>query len=116
MNMDRLTGTHWELKKLNGYEATIERAPTLSFTKDRMNGFNGCNRIFSNYAAGDDGTVSFGHLGSTRMACRNAAGDLEKAVNQTLAATQLFAVSRDGLNLMDSERNILMILSPKAAE
>ena len=113
---NNLADTHWELKRLNGYDAPIERSPTLDFSQDRLNGFNGCNRIFANYAAGQDGSISLGQLGSTKMACQNQAGDLEKNINQALAATRLFALSRDALNLMDSERNVLLVLTPKAAE
>ena len=113
---NNLADTHWELKKINGYEAPIERLPTLSFNQNRLSGFNGCNRIFANYAAGQDGSISLGQLGSTKMACRNQTGDLEKNINQALATTRLFALSRDALSLMDSERNILLVLTPKAAE
>ena len=50
------------------------------------------------------------------MACRGQAGDLEKNVNQALTITQLFALSRDALNLMDGERNVLMVLTPKVTK
>ena len=115
---NQLTGTEWELKKLSNYEAAapIERAPTLSFSENRISGFNGCNRIFANYAAGQDGSIALGQVGSTKMACRGQAGNLEKNVNQALTITQLFALSRDALNLMDGERNVLMALTPKVTK
>ena len=113
---NELAGTYWELKKLTGYDGAIERAPTLDFSQDRLSGFNGCNRIFANYAAGQDGSVSFGQLGSTKMACMNQAGELEKKINAALVTSKLFAVSRDALHLMDSERKVLLVLTPKAAE
>ncbi|MGB0846242.1 MAG: META domain-containing protein [Thiolinea sp.] len=111
-----LENTHWALKKLSGYEKAIEQPPTLSFSADRLTGFNGCNRIFANYATGPDGSISVGQPGSTRMACLGEAGDIEKRFNAALTEARLFAVSRDALNLMDAKRNILMVLSPKAPE
>ena len=113
---NKLTDIHWQLKKLSGYEETITQSPELNFSENRINGLNGCNQILANYVAGQDGSVSFGHLGSTKIACQNQATDLEKNINTALEKTRLFALSRDGLNLMDSERNVLLALTPKAAE
>lgn len=116
VNSQTLNDTHWALKSLTGYDTAIMRAPTLHFTQNRLSGFNGCNRIFANYAAGSDGTIAFGQLGSTKMACMDAAGALERTFNQQLAKAKLFAISRDALNIMDGERNVLMALTPKAPE
>lgn len=113
---NHLTNTHWELKKLSGYETPIEQAPTLEFSQDRLSGFNGCNRIFTSYAVGQDGSISLGQLGSTKMACQNQSGELERNINQALTATRLFALSRDALNLMDGNRNVLLVLTPKMAK
>ncbi len=112
----QLANTHWEVKTLSGYQAAMKRAPTLSFTQDRLSGFNGCNRFFTHYTAGQNGTMTIGQLGATKMACLDQTGELERNLNAALLNTKLFALSRDALNLMDGERNVLLILTPKAAE
>ena len=114
--VNSLANTSWQLKKLEGYEEVITQIPSLNFTTDRLSGFNGCNRIFANYAVSHDGSISFGQLGSTRMACRDQSGEVEQRFNQALADSSLFAISRDGLNLMDAKRNVLLILTPKQPE
>ena len=113
-HINGLMNTQWELKKLPGHDSPIEQLPSLAFTEDRISGFNGCNRVFGNYATGQDASIAFAQIGSTRMACIEPAGDIGKKVNQVLSKTQLFAVSRNELNLMDAKRTVLMVLTPVA--
>jgi heat shock protein HslJ len=59
----------------------------------RVSGFSGCNRYMGTYAL-KDGTVKFGLLAGTRMACESAGGKIESAY---LAALE--HIDRTGVQL-----------------
>src|SRR5512146_1443496 len=79
----------WFLSSLTvqGREVQLptEKHLTLQFAKgDQANGEGGCNSFGSSYTAGKDGSLTFGHLISTRMACEGGM-DQERAYFNALS-------------------------------
>ncbi|MCM1151453.1 MAG: META domain-containing protein [Alistipes sp.] len=97
-----LEGTVWKLSAMEGIPASAigseEDAFTLSFDGEEMMvaGRTNCNRFFSNYEA-IDGTLAFGDMGMTRMACPDM--EFEDAFVQMLGRVDGFAIDGDRLTL-----------------
>lgn len=72
MNKYALAGS-WILEAVNGEELNDEKRPTLSLhlPAGRITGNAGCNRYFGQIESLEDGTLSFGAIGATKMACPN---------------------------------------------
>ncbi len=73
MSAAPLVGSEWRLDAIGDARA-LERAPaTLAFPEaGRVAGQGSCNRFFGSYTLMSD-RIAFGQLGSTRMACLDAA-------------------------------------------
>ncbi len=108
-----LDNTHWVLKSIDGQAVSSKRLPELSFEAGRISGFSGCNRLFGNYAASNDGTLALGQLGATKMACMGSADALEKQVMAGLNHVGMYSLTHSQLSLMDARRKVLMIYTPK---
>lgn len=104
----QLTGTQWNLKTLAGNTVISERPLNVSFEDNRINGFAGCNRFFTSYTQGADGSFSIGSIGATKMACGPERDALEQQFLTQLANIKQFSISRDQLYLLDAERKIVM--------
>lgn len=70
-----LFDTTWNLVEINQKTIDIVKAaktPCIQFSKKEMKatGNNGCNSFFANFNTVED-RLSFGPVGSTRMACKN---------------------------------------------
>lgn len=80
-----LVGTEWLLEDLNGTGVMDYAQTTLNFeSSDRIVGSGGCNRYFGGLTVEDD-RISFGAIGSTRMACPPAVMDQEARFFQALS-------------------------------
>lgn len=64
----RLEGTSWNVLAVNGRRTGGGPRFTLSFSRDRLSGQFGCNRLNGTYQASPSGLTA-GPLMSTRMAC-----------------------------------------------
>jgi heat shock protein HslJ len=82
-----LSGTIWLVEDINGQGVLDMLQSTLHF-KDAENvtGNGGCNNFFS-IAYIDEWLISFGPIGTTRMACSEAIMDQEQRYLNALAAT-----------------------------
>lgn len=103
--------TNWLLKTLDGANVNSERPLSLQFDGGRLNGYAGCNSIFGNYTASNDGVFSVGSIGSTKMACIGERDQLEHTYLQRLAQASQYAVVRDQLHLLDGQRKILLVFT-----
>jgi heat shock protein HslJ len=65
---DPLTGSAWQAIRLNGKPIAKPQAVTLAFAEGRGAGSSGCNRYSGPVTIGQ-GTLRFGDIVSTRMAC-----------------------------------------------
>lgn len=108
-----LAGSTWQLISLNtpDGEALLEQgeAITLEFGPDNaFSGYSGCNTYMGSASVMDDGVITLGPIGSTKMACANdtvAAQEmtyltaLESAGQYRLAGDRLILLTEDGHQL-----------------
>jgi heat shock protein HslJ len=97
-----LTGTTWRAETIMGRPVVDDSASTVTFEADgRVQGRGGCNRYFG--ASTIEGErVSFGQLGSTRMACPPALMDQEARFFQALQTAERWTLDEHGLLLVYS--------------
>jgi putative lipoprotein len=92
-----LLGTSWRLEDLGGAGVLDRVEATLEFTEEgKVSGGGSCNRVFGSVKIDGD-RISFGPLGSTRMACPEAVSNQESKYLQALQAAERFTV--DGATL-----------------
>lgn len=85
-----LAGTQWVVEDIDGRGIVDRVESTLTIdAAGRAAGAGGCNRYFGDvtFAAGE---ISFGTLGSTRMACPTAVMDQEQRFFAALEATRSY--------------------------
>jgi len=99
-SMFDIEGWKWELASIKGYEAFVDRSPvTLSFDKDSISGFDGCNTIFGSLdilsirVAPRHRTIMnafrVDQLGGTRRGCPGAAGKQASMLRSILNTDQI---------------------------
>lgn len=96
---DSLSG-HWFLTSLNnsGYQGP---RITLQFADNhKINGFSGCNRYFGPANVGNNGSIAFEQVSSTRRLCISQEGNrVERNYLKALRAIQSYQLSGDRLIL-----------------
>jgi heat shock protein HslJ len=95
-----LDGTSWTLTSIGGTTVDVESVPTLVFAEAAaVSGNAGCNQ-FSGTATIGDGTIDFGALASTRMACVDeAATQLETDYLAALDAATTWSIGGETLTI-----------------
>jgi heat shock protein HslJ len=68
---------------------------TITFADGNANGSAGCNTFSGSYEAADDGSLTFGPLASTMMACDDPVMTLETAYLGALGNVSSFSVEGD---------------------
>ena len=98
----RLAGTTWRAETIMGRPVIDSAASTITFQADgRVHGHGGCNRYFGSVTiAGEQ--VSFGPLGSTKMACAPALMDQEARFFQALESAERWSLHEQGQLLIHS--------------
>lgn len=78
-------------------------------SENKVTGNNGCNRFFGNYTTNAD-EVSFGSLGTTRMACldEDAKETERKMIHYLNNSTLRFDVAEQTLNFYQGDRLVMM--------
>jgi len=104
-----LENTYWRLAELQGKEVLApdgrkEAHLTLLPGEKKVQGFGGCNGFFGSYELEGD-RLSFGPVGSTRMACPDT-GDMEIAFFQVLESATTFEIGGRILDLMGPEGSL----------
>ncbi len=105
----------WELQRIGTKAVTAARKPTISFGKDRVNVFFGCNKGGGSYTL-KGRALKFGPLVSTKMACGTALDALETEFARALTKVARYSVSADGSNTLDlspSGSGVLLRFTPK---
>jgi heat shock protein HslJ len=104
-----LAATRWRPVSIGGHAFNVagEREPWLELEARtlRVTGFGGCNRFSGSYASGE-GTLTFGPLASTRMACPGL--DTETAFLHALEGTRRFRLAGRRLDLEDAKGTVLV--------
>lgn len=118
-NIWNFIGKHqWRLIQMNG--KTQNQSPAFinfDVAGNKVSGNAGCNRFFGTYTASGD-KITFGSMGSTRMACSDQArSTLERNFLQLLnGRTFSFDVADQTLNLYQNNRLVLMFGMDNAAK
>lgn len=95
-----LTGTAWLAEDIEGRGVLDRARTTLEFAEPgRVGGHSGCNRYFGPVTLGG-GTITFGNLASTRMACVEAVMDQETRFFRALAAATRLETTHGGQMLV----------------
>jgi putative lipoprotein len=86
-----LMGTTWRLESLAG-EAVLDRVEaTLRIQEGKVSGRGSCNSFFGPVTIEGE-TISFGPLGSTRMACPESVSNQEAKYFEALRAAERFTL------------------------
>lgn len=94
---ETLWGSEWRLQSIGGQPALPQPAATLAFPQaGQVAGQGACNRFFGT-ADIDRDRVTFGPLGSTRMACPGGASEQESRYLTALQKAQRYEVQGDTL-------------------
>jgi heat shock protein HslJ len=97
-----LTGTTWRAETIMGRPVIDSSASTITFEADgRVHGGGGCNRYFGSGTM-DGEQITFGALGSTKMACAPALMDQEARFFRALETAERWSLDEDGLLLIHS--------------
>jgi heat shock protein HslJ len=99
---DRLAGLTWQLDGPSAEALTgtpPAAAVTIRFEDGDVGGTSACNTYAGTYEAGDDGSLSFGDLGGTEMACVPSVMSLETAYLEALRGVTRFTVDAGVLRL-----------------
>jgi putative lipoprotein len=105
-----LQGTEWLAQQIDGRSVLDIVQSTLSIEAGgRISGSAGCNRFFGT-ASVQDGVLSVGPLGTTRMACMPDQMDQEKSFLDAIAQTRAFHVEGNRLVLLGADGKTLMQL------
>ncbi|CAN5695632.1 hypothetical protein BH24CHL1_BH24CHL1_13390 [soil metagenome] len=73
-----LDGTFWSVVTLDGDLLIAKTYITIAFSKGQISGSAGCNAVFGQYTAGNDGSLSFTGIGSTAMECSEPEGIMDQ--------------------------------------
>jgi heat shock protein HslJ len=89
LSLETIAGTEWVLHNWSWNEpAPPSPEVTLAYQDGQVVGSAGCNRYFATATPGEaPGDASFGPVGATRMACPEAAMQVEDRFLQQLQAT-----------------------------
>ena len=103
-----LEKTYWRASELAGKPTLAQdaqREAHLVFeTGGRLSGSDGCNRITGTYQLKGD-AVTFGQTAATRMACIDAAADIERAFRDAVKRAMRLTIAGDRLDLFDAAGN-----------
>jgi putative lipoprotein len=90
----------WRAREIAGVELVRGSDVTLEIAnRGKVTGSGGCNRYFSQARIGD-GSIRFGQVGSTRMACAPRLMDQEASFFDALQSTRRFELRRGGRSLL----------------
>jgi heat shock protein HslJ len=107
-----LQGSRWQAEDIEGHGVSSQVPSTLAFdATGRASGSGGCNRFFGPAQIGD-GSIRFGSLVSTRMACPPPRMEQEDRFFAALAKAERWHIGADGrLVLADGAGNRVVVLS-----
>lgn len=115
----QLEGPTWTVQEINtsNASATVRagvRTPTLTFQGGTVAVDTGCNTGSGGYTLGD-GTVTFGPIATTRMACTNPAGNqVEQQVLTVLTGTATYTIKGATLTLTNGANGLVLGTAPTA--
>lgn len=106
LTLAELAGREWTLLAIDRAPATSGTPPTLSFDGGRVSGFGGCNRYSGPGEDQGPGSLAFGALLATMMACPPPAMSVEQAFLGAMARATRYGFLNGDLVLsgLDGDR------------
>jgi heat shock protein HslJ len=108
-----LEGTEWHLSGIVENDAVasfaVDQEITLTLTDGQAAGFAGCNTYSGPYTL-SGASLTFGALGSTKMACEGDRGTRETAFLNALTQIATHKIERSQLTLLDSAGKPVVML------
>ena len=105
-----LEGTTWRLTELSiaGGPSDIpsDVVSTLRLSNGEATGSAACNAFFGTYQTFGS-VLTFGHIGSTRLACPEPSASVEAAYLEMFGLVASYAITDGTLTLADSEGDVL---------
>jgi len=102
-NQDRLRGTNWVLKEIEGVQPINGTVLTVEFTEEQISGSAGCNQFGGNYMI-DEETIRLDSIYNTEMACLEPEGamDQEQVYLEVLRSAVRFTQTETELMIFDA--------------
>ena len=98
-----LVDTTWIIESINEEPLNVQVFIKLD-EDNRLSGFAGCNRFFSDFTSGEN-QLKFGLVGSTKMMCPDM--ETEKLVFSVIDRTRTYKIKEDTLQLLDEKKQLL---------
>src|SRR5262245_20955071 len=110
-----LEGTTWRLTELSvagvPSDVSSDIVSTLRLSTGDATGSAACNAFFGTYQTFGS-VLTFGHIGSTRLACPEPSASIESAYLQMFGLVASYATTDGSLTLADSEGEVLATYLP----
>lgn len=98
---ERLEGSAWLAEDIKGGGVIDNAQSKIAIEAGKVTGSGGCNRLFGQATIAGD-ALTFGGIGTTRMACAPALMDQEQKFLGALAATRAFRFDGPYLKFYDA--------------
>jgi len=109
-----IVGVEWMLEEMDGKAVDHETVSSLMLNeRGTAGGKGGCNRFFATITASGD-ALTFSEIGSTFMACGDAAMERERAYFDALGRVATYRLDSGKLILSDEAGKILLIFGLSA--
>jgi heat shock protein HslJ len=104
-----LPGTSWELTYVDGRAWPVgdQREVTLSFSRERLGGFNGCNEYGARWRLAGK-RLAVGRYLSTMMGCAGDAAWVEGRIFRILSASPVVSVTSGELRITARPEGVLV--------
>ncbi|TDD57633.1 META domain-containing protein [Kribbella antibiotica] len=107
-----IDGTKWTLNGVIDFDSVSHQDGAdkawITFNGDRVTGFTGCNELNGRIARAAN-TITFGELATTRRACAEAEGAMEKALVNGLKGKMTYEINSSDLTLKADNKGLTFI-------
>lgn len=110
----QLEGTSWKLVELDGQPALPNSEGSIRFEDGKAGGSTGCNGFSGEYTLDVDGSIQFGLMASTMMACEQGLMEQETTFLQALAEAAAVQVEGGSLTIVDGAGNARLVFGQSA--
>lgn len=114
----QLTAAVWTLSKIKGEEVKkpAEEQQEVHFMlseDDKVSGYTGCNQIMGAYELGENSSLKFKDVATTRRSCPEQ-NNKENEFLEVLSQTSSFKLDDKKLSLLNTQDEIIAVLTYKA--
>ena len=113
-----LEGSVWNLVEIDGMAILPDSGVSLKFADGQASGSAGCNSYSGEYKVGTGGSIEFGMMAWTLMACMEPEGLMEQetAYMRALGEVVIFNLSGEELTMQNESGSVLLVFGKEFAE